>query len=58
MPNDKPKRPRGRPKGTTKPDDQKHTEQIKVMLTVEQKAKYESLGPQWVRQQIDKALLI
>ncbi|MCE3234549.1 MAG: hypothetical protein K0Q50_729 [Vampirovibrio sp.] len=52
---DQPKRPRGRPKGTTKPDNLKHTEQIKVMLTVEEKVIYDSLGPEWVREQIRKA---
>lgn len=57
MPNPQPKRPRGRPPGTTKPKTEK-TINVNTCLRPELAEKLKLLGGQeWIRQQIQKARL-
>lgn len=54
-----PKRPPGRPPGTTKPEDQKMTKEIRVAVTEAQHTKFiEHLGSAWLRAKIDKAKVL
>jgi hypothetical protein len=50
-----PKRPPGRPPGTTKPDDQKLTREIRVAVTEAQHIKFlEQIGSARLRQWVDR----
>lgn len=55
MPNPQPKRPPGRPPGTTKPVEQ-HMINVRLTIRPDQREKLDTLGGSgWLRQQIDKA---
>lgn len=56
MPNDKPKRPPGRPKGTTKPPELKETEHVGFYVTAADKAKLDTLGgTRWLKNKLKQA---
>jgi hypothetical protein len=49
-------KPRGRPRGSSKPPEQRKSATIRVRVTAAQQAKFERLGgEQWLRERIDRA---